>query len=599
MAYRALYREWRPQSFADMVGQEHVTRTLKNALRTHRFAHAYLFSGPRGTGKTSTAKIMAKAINCEHGPAEEPCNQCAACRGITEGSIMDVVEIDAASNRGVDEIRDLREQVRYAPTEVRFKVYIIDEVHMLTTEAFNALLKTLEEPPAHVMFILATTEPHKLPATILSRCQRFEFRRITGEQIVERLRLIAKEMDVEVEEEALWLLARVAEGGMRDALSIFDQAIAFGGGRVTMEEMTVLLGGVPSEVIGKIAEAIARKDMQEGLRMISQMVDAGKDVTQILHELQLYYRDLLMYKTVPDLQEIKERIHYDKRFPKVAEMYESSVLVDLLEKMTETQNEMKWQPNGRLLLEMLVVRLCKTESVDTETLMKRISELEKKIAEGALRAPAVPSVNPVQVRGNERPVHPGPQAYRRPSGTSEMSRSATGAEEQTPANSPSLVTRGVPPNAADGKPVKISAQQLLQWLKEADEEKLQTVTQQWTQILNQVKKVKITTQAWLSDGEPVAVARDRIIVAFRNQIHRETVMKPVNKQIVDQVFTQVMGSHYQLVAILQSEWNQLQEMRVEGTETANDTPQTQPHGQEDWVEQIVRIFGKDIVEIKD
>ena len=238
MTYRALYRVWRSQSFADLVGQEHVTRTLKNALKEKRFSHAYLFSGPRGTGKTSTAKIFAKAVNCLEGPAPEPCNRCEPCRRIAEGSLMDVVEIDAASNRGVDEIRDLRDKVKFAPTEVRYKVYIVDEVHMLTTEAFNALLKTLEEPPDHVIFILATTEPHKLPQTIRSRCQHFPFHRISFREIVRHLHRICDAQSVEVDEAALATIARAADGGMRDALSLLDQVLAYADGRV--EESTVL-----------------------------------------------------------------------------------------------------------------------------------------------------------------------------------------------------------------------------------------------------------------------------------------------------------------------------------------------------------------------
>ena len=226
MAYIALYRKWRPQTFKDLVGQEHISRTLANAITSGHIGHAYLFAGPRGTGKTSTAKILAKALNCEHGPTPEPCGKCEQCRKITEGSSMDVFEIDAASNRGIDEIRDLRETVKFAPVDGRYKVYIIDEVHMLTTEAFNALLKTLEDPPAHVVFILATTEAHKVPPTIQSRCQRYDFKRITVGEIEGRLRYIAKEMKMEAEDEALSMIAIQADGGMRDALSILDQCAA-------------------------------------------------------------------------------------------------------------------------------------------------------------------------------------------------------------------------------------------------------------------------------------------------------------------------------------------------------------------------------------
>lgn len=574
MAYRALYREWRPQTFADMVGQEHVTRTLQNALKTGRFAHAYLFSGPRGTGKTSAAKILAKAINCEQGPGEEPCNRCASCRGITAGTVMDVVEIDAASNRGVDEIRDLRDQVRYAPTEVRYKVYIIDEVHMLTTEAFNALLKTLEEPPAHVMFILATTEPHKIPATILSRCQRFDFHRISGRQIVERLHEIARQLSVEVEEEALWLLARAAEGGMRDALSLFDQAIAFCGERVTLAQVNALLGGIPAETLADLAEAIAHQDMQKGLRLLSELVNRGKDVAQLLHELLLYFRDLLMYQTVPDLQEVQERTHYDPRFAATAQLFAPSHLLELLAVMTETQNELKWQSDGRLLVELLIVRLCQTKSINLQSLQQRLDALEKRMEQ---REEALSKKQDV-------PSAMAPEG-RRPS--------------VSPAASATFSRRGVPANPAERSAVGIPLGRLEMWLREADGEKLKKVSQEWSTILQQVKKIKITTQAWLSDGEPVAVASGHIVVAFRNQIHRETVMKAVNKEIIERVFAEVLGEPFRLAALLQQEWKEVQGRMAKGTEERNANSGPPKEEQSTWVDEVVKLFGEDLVEIKD
>ncbi|EGS4843797.1 DNA polymerase III subunit gamma/tau, partial [Listeria monocytogenes] len=244
MAYQALYRVFRPQSFQDVVGQEHVTKTLKNAIVQNKTSHAYLFSGPRGTGKTSAAKIFAKAINCEHGHDGEPCNECEICKGTTDGSIPDVLEIDAASNNGVEEIRDIREKVKYAPTVAKYKVYIIDEVHMLSTGAFNALLKTLEEPPKHVIFILATTEPHKLPLTIISRVQRFDFKRITTQDIIGRLKFILEEEKIPYDEKALMIVARAAEGGMRDALSLLDQVISYGSEEVTVEDALEITGSV-------------------------------------------------------------------------------------------------------------------------------------------------------------------------------------------------------------------------------------------------------------------------------------------------------------------------------------------------------------------
>lgn len=591
MSYIALYREWRPQAFTEMVGQEHVTRTLQNALRNQRLAHAYLFSGPRGTGKTSAAKILSKAINCENGPTDEPCNNCAACRGITEGSIMDVVEIDAASNRGVDEIRDLREQVKYAPTEVRYKVYIVDEVHMLTTEAFNALLKTLEEPPSHVLFILATTEPHKLPATIISRCQRFDFRRILGRQIVERLRHIANEKHIEAEEDALWLVARAAEGGMRDALSIFDQVISFGGDKVTSDAIISLIGGVRSDLLASIARSMAEGNVQEVLRTTGGLVEDGKDVGQILYDVTLYFRDLLMCKTVPGLEEILDRIQYDKTFPEIAELFSTPQLISMIEQMTETAQEMKWHNQGRLLLEMLLVRLSNTRSENVEDLVHRIEVLERKLEQGIPSATASRVENTVPMN-TQQPYETKPS-----SGTLNHSRKSLHGQPgsqfagQTSVTQTSGVNQPTEVQTQSGEVKQTSApRSIANLIRNPNQELFGKIQSGWNQILDEVKRRKITAQAWLLDGEPVAVDNGNIVVAFKNQIHRDTVMKPIHKTVIDEVLTEFLGEDSGLVAVLQIEW---QKFKKQGAAELASTTETS------LVDEVITLFGKEIVEIED
>ena len=357
MAYIALYRKWRPGTFHDLVGQDAISRTLASAIASGRIGHAYLFSGPRGTGKTSTAKILAKSLNCEHGPTAEPCGACEACRRIADGSSMDVFEIDAASNRGIDEIRDLREKVKFAPVDGRYKVYIIDEVHMLTAEAFNALLKTLEEPPAHVVFILATTEAHKVPATIQSRCQRFDFRRITVEEIRGRLAYVAKESGIEAEEEALALIAVQADGGMRDALSILDQCSAVAGGRVTADGVSRVLGLIGHAWIFRMTRAIAAGRSQEVLTELAALVQGGKDLKQVLVELSLHLRSLMIFQAAGTVGEMDLYAETEEVLKEQGTLFSEGQLMRMIRCLHEALAALKWSPQPRITVEVALLRL--------------------------------------------------------------------------------------------------------------------------------------------------------------------------------------------------------------------------------------------------
>ena len=393
MAYVALYRRWRPQNFDTLVGQQPVKQALTNALTSGRIAHAYLFAGPRGTGKTSTARILAKALNCDHGPTPNPCGECDNCRRIAEGSSMDVFEIDAASNRGIDEIKALRDQLAFTPVDCRYKVYIIDEVHMLTTEAFNALLKTLEEPPSHVIFILATTDPHKIPATIHSRCQRFDFRRVTVEEIVQHLAMVAQGSGLEADEDALRLIAIQSEGGMRDALSLLDQCGVMAK-KITAVTVREVLGIVGREALRALVEAIGRQDVPLALSQLAALLEQGKDVRQIVTELIEYLRALLLFKAVPQYNEVY-LTDTASNLESLAALYTSDRIMASEERLHAALVELRGTMRPRITAELCLLDLCRREGSALASLTARVESLERQLASGAAAAKAVPPAKAV------------------------------------------------------------------------------------------------------------------------------------------------------------------------------------------------------------
>ncbi len=565
MGYQALYRVWRPQAFEDVIGQEHVTKTLQNALMQQKISHAYLFSGPRGTGKTSAAKILAKAVNCEHAPVSEPCNECAACRGITDGSISDCLEIDAASNNGVEEIRDIRDKVKYAPSSVKYKVYIIDEVHMLSTGAFNALLKTLEEPPAHVIFILATTEPHKIPLTIISRCQRFDFKRITPQDIVGRMERIMRESGLEYEEQALSVIARAAEGGMRDALSLLDQAISFGSDRVTIEDALTVTGAVSQSFLTKIVKAIHEKDTAEALGQLKELLAMGKDPVRFVEDMILYYRDMLLFQAAPELEDSMERVYIDGEFKTLAEQIEPDRLYSWIDQWNQSIQEMKWSSHPRISLEVLLVKLCQsdasprvTSSVDdavVKKLLERVSHLEAEI--NSLRS-------------------------------------------QTPGEQGMAAPKDKPKKAAvSNRSFKVPVGRVNEVLKSATKPALIKIKGSWPEMLGSLKR---SQAALLNDAEPVAASDQAFVLKFKYEIHCQMAMN--NQEFISglkSTFLQITGNNYDIVGVPEDAWKKIREEYVSSQKADNDEEKSgqEPAEEDPLIVKARELFGDELVEIKE
>ena len=579
MAHIALYRTWRSQTFHDVVGQRHITQTLQNSLRENRLTHAYLFNGPRGTGKTSTAKILAKAINCLNGPSEEPCNQCSACERITEGAVMDVVEIDAASNRGVEEIRDIRDKVKYAPTEVRHKVYIIDEVHMLTTEAFNALLKTLEEPPSHVMFILATTEPHKIPATIISRCQRFDFRRVSMEDEVGRLQYICEQERIAIDKEALHYIARLSDGGMRDALSLLDQAASFATGEIQLADILSITGGIASDQFKKLVSYIKEQNLGAALELIDTFMQEGKSADKCIENLIHYFRDLLMVRMVPNSPVIAERVFDMAELKAIAGHFTPSEMMSMIETLNHYQSEMKYSVQPQTLLEIAIMK---------------ISGSQRGVEGGA-------------------PARSLEEGGRAPQGDllAQMSQRMKQLEEQLAG----LVKSGVTASSGESArqapaarvpvasaPSKKSGLKLAAYLKASEGPETKNALLKWSQVLGDVKEKKITVHAWFVNGDLVAMLDDVVLVAFKNEMHRNTTEKPENKVIIEQVLSSVFGKPMRLLTLMRKEWDDAKNEATSSPPVEMELVAEGGHGnapKEEWISEAIQLFGEDLVTIKE
>jgi DNA polymerase-3 subunit gamma/tau len=386
MAYTALYREWRPKTFGDVVGQEHITITLKNQIIKERVAHAYLFCGTRGTGKTSTAKLFAKALNCKDLRQGEPCNECDMCKKINSGLAIDVTELDAASNNGVDNIRDIIDDVQYPPQEAKFKVYIMDEVHMLSAGAVNAFLKTLEEPPKNVVFILATTDPQKLPITILSRCQRFDFKRIKNEDIFGRLRKIVQQQGVYADDNSLNLIARISDGAMRDSLSILDQAISMGGGKVEYDNVVGMLGLVTNQNLLNLTECIIDKNVEKSIRLIDDIILGGKEAYGFIKDLILHFRNLMIVRVSQAPEDILDMSEENIELIKVqAQKIRIEEIMRSIKVLQEAEEQGKWSKQSRIYLELAVIKMCRVEyDTSKEVLLSRINKMEEIIKQGKI-----------------------------------------------------------------------------------------------------------------------------------------------------------------------------------------------------------------------
>lgn len=609
MAYVALYRTWRPQDFDDLVGQAPIKKALTNALETGRISHAYLFAGPRGTGKTSTARILAKALNCAEGPTPHPCNHCENCREITEGTSGDVIEIDAASNRGIDEIRKIREQVYFAPVSSRYKVYIIDEVHMITTDAFNALLKTLEEPPEHVVFILATTEPQKILNTILSRCQRFDFRRATVDEIAAHLAKVAKGSHIQAEPEALRLMAIQADGGLRDALSLLDQCSIMAD-KVTEETVRQVLGLVGREKLRELIVRIGQKDLPGALDTLDRLLEQGKEMEQILGEMMEYFRALLLFQADREYQEIY-LTDTREALEQTASIFTSSQIIAAVERLHEAVKESKYSLRKKIVGELCLFDLCQNRGNTEAALLARIESLEKQVAaleQGGLPvAPAVRQVVSVQpvsapiavqpapvarpvspvrrepVPAASQPAQPVAQQSKDPRAAFARMAAAVRKEEKRPSQ-PAAPAAGVPAS----RPAPVSRPGLAAAGPAAgqgpcfDGSGRALGEQLWQRVLQGLKRRRKRTFLVYAEMARVADCQDReLLLAVNSSFEKERLEDPAFKTLIQDILKETTGEAVRLQVVQQEGEITLHKFRVPAPAPAEPAPVPPPPPAED------------------
>lgn len=562
MAYRALYREWRPKKFSDMVGQEHVRVILTNAISQNKIAHAYLFSGPRGTGKTSAAKLLAKALNCQDRDGVEPCNQCSSCLEIEQGTAIDVLEIDAASNRGIDEIRDLRDKVRLSASGGRYKVYIIDEVHMLTPEAFNALLKTLEEPPVNVVFILATTEANKVPLTILSRVQRFEFHRISVEEIAIRLRDVCEALGRKVDESALQVIAVKAEGGLRDALSILDQCLLHND-PIQLEHVYQIIGMVGETYSADLTEAILTGNYGLALSKLEEGISLGRDPRQVIKELLDYLRQVLLYTAggqepllAPDLIE---------RVVAQSERIGMSKLLTWINILLKGDGELRYVANARLAAEMILVQTIFEPDISPAHKENFSSEGNSKHHLKSGQYSVAAKAESKTDNGSDKRPH---------SKASKADAVTTVPASEPDQSGPSYVETG------------------------AD---FAVVQSKWPEVLDEVKRRKKSTHAFLLEGKPMEVRNDQLYLVFKDgySFHRDKFNQSENKQVVEEALEQILGTKILLNNLIDSEYQ-----AMPGETSKNPAAKQSAElintatGADEIVQKARELFGEQLVQVR-
>jgi DNA polymerase-3 subunit gamma/tau len=550
MSYQVTARKWRPLVFEDVVGQSHVTNTLRNAITSKRLAHAYLFSGARGTGKTTTARILAKAINCSSPKDTNPDNECEICKEITAGRSLDVIEIDGASNRGVEEIRNLRESVRYTPTRAKYKVYIIDEVHMLTKEAFNALLKTLEEPPEHIIFIFATTEVHKIPMTILSRCQRFDFRRISIGEITGNLRAISKEEKVTIDEEALMIVAKKADGALRDAQSIFDQIRAFCGNEITAVDVLKVLNAVDQELYFRVTDLIKTQDVKGGLELVEEIVKSGYDLREFLGGLSEHLRNLLVVLITEATELVEASEPYRKRYQEEAKQFHQNDTLRLIKLVNDLEQSIRWSPQPRFKLEAGLLQMIKLErSVQIDALLGQIDELKKKLSSGGSSIDGSGSglrVAPTNQPPTELKVVGQVSAGRLRSALTSVTTSAPPEEPQQPFLPQSITTIPIPLPGNQAAPM--SAPELPGSVESMKKITVEEAYEQWQQWVSEVRKTKIGIGTILGESSILDVADGALRIACPDDYHFSSLKR--HRDFLVDSFHKVTGLKFRIEPVL-------------------------------------------------